>query len=168
MSSCTKSKFVDAMYYSNELNILMDIFGSKNIKVELERLTVNDKNYPIIDDVIILLDPAQYPESISKRTKVDKNNIPTVDMEFAEDIQFTFGEEWQGFSKYFNLINLSDLKNKRICDLVVLESTLSQLMQDGKMRTELGNEAKKVNQKYAPEKIMKKWEELMNVSSNKI
>ncbi len=53
-------------------------------------------------------------------------------------------------------------------DLVVLESTLSQLMQDGKMRAELGNEAKKVNQKYAPEKIMKEWEELMNVSSNKI
>ena len=123
-----KSKFIDAMYYSNKLDILVDIFGSKNIKVELECLTVNDKNYPIIDDVIILLDPVQYPESLSKRIKVDKSNIPTVDMEFAEDIQFTFGEEWQEFSdilfehekefsQYFDLINLSDLKNKRICDL---------------------------------------------------
>jgi ubiquinone/menaquinone biosynthesis C-methylase UbiE len=116
------------MYYSNKLDILVDIFGSKNIKVELECLTVNDKNYPIIDDVIILLDPAQYPESLSKSIKVDKSNIPTVDMEFAEDIQFTFGAEWQEFSEimleheeeflqYFDLINLSDLKNKRICDL---------------------------------------------------
>jgi len=123
-----KSKFIDTMYYSNKLDILVDIFGSKNIKVELECLTVNDKKYPIIDDVIILLDPAQYPESLSKRIKVDKSNIPTVDMEFAEDIQFTFGEEWQEFSdimfehekefsQYFDLINLSDLKNKRICDL---------------------------------------------------
>jgi len=116
------------MYYSNKLDILVDIFGSKNIKVELECLTVNDKKYPIIDDVIILLDPAQYPESLSKRLKVDKSNIPTTDMGFAEDIQFTFGEEWQEFSgikpehekefsQYFDLINLSDLKNKRICDL---------------------------------------------------
>jgi len=128
MSSCTKSKFVDAMYYSNKLDILMDIFGSENIKVEKECLTVNDKKYPIIDDVIILLDPAQYPESLSKRLKVDKSKIPTADMEFAEDIQFTFGEEWQKFpeimpeheeefSQYFDLINLSGLKNKKICDL---------------------------------------------------
>jgi SAM-dependent methyltransferase len=56
------------------------------------------------------------------------SNIPTSDQKIAEDIQFTFGEEWQEFSKimpeyekeftqYFDLINLSDLKNKRICDL---------------------------------------------------
>jgi SAM-dependent methyltransferase len=106
----------------------MDIFGAEDIKVEKECLTVNDKIYPIVDDVIILLEPAQYPESLSKRLKVDKRNIPTVDMEFAEDIQFTFGEEWQEFpdiifehekefSQYFDLIKLSDLKNKRICDL---------------------------------------------------
>jgi len=116
------------MYYSNKLDILMDIFGAEDVKVEKECLTVNDKIYPIVDDVIILLEPAQYPESLSKRLKVDKRNIPTVDMEFAEDIQFTFGEEWQEFSdimpehekefsQYFDLINLSDLKNKRICDL---------------------------------------------------
>ena len=106
----------------------MDIFGAEDVKVEKECLTVNDKIYPIVDDVIILLEPAQYPESLSKRLKVDKRNIPTVDMEFAEDIQFTFGEEWQEFpdimfehekefSQYFDLINLSDLKNKRVCDL---------------------------------------------------
>ena len=69
------------MYYSNKLDILVDIFGAKNIKVEKECLTVNDKKYPIIDDVIILLDPAQYPESLSKRIKVDKSNVPTVGME---------------------------------------------------------------------------------------
>jgi len=128
MNSCTKSKFIEAMYYSNKLDILMDIFGTENIKVEKECLTVNDKIYPIVDDVIIFLEPAQYPESLSKRIKVDKSYIPTVDMEFAEDIQFTFGAEWQEFSEivpeheeeftqYFDLINLSDLKNKRICDL---------------------------------------------------
>jgi SAM-dependent methyltransferase len=116
------------MYYSNKLNILRDIFGAENIKVEKECLAVNDKIYPIIDDVIILLEPAQYPESLSKKIKVDKSIIPSSDREFAEDIQFTFGEEWREFSEimpehekeftqYFDLINLSDLKNKRICDL---------------------------------------------------
>ncbi len=128
MNSCTKSKFIDAMYYSNKLDILMDIFGTENIKVEKECLTVNDKIYPIIDDVIILLEPAQYPESLLKRLKVDKSNIPTSEQGSAEDIQFTFGEEWQEFSEimpehekeftqYFDLINLSGLENKRICDL---------------------------------------------------
>jgi len=128
MNSCTKSKFIDAMYYSNKLDILMDIFGTENIKVEKECLTVNDKIYPIIDDVIILLEPAQYPESLLKRLKVDKSNIPTSEQGSAEDIQFTFGEEWQEFSEimpehekeftqYFDLINLSGLGNKRICDL---------------------------------------------------
>jgi SAM-dependent methyltransferase len=116
------------MYYSNKLDILMDIFGTENIKVEKECLTVNDKIYPIIDDVIILLEPAQYPESLSKRIKVNVSNIPTSDQKIAEDIQFTFGEEWQEFSEimpehekeftqYFDLINLSGLENKRICDL---------------------------------------------------
>jgi SAM-dependent methyltransferase len=106
----------------------MDIFGTENMKVEKECLTVKDKIYPIIDDVIILLEPAQYPESLSKRIKVDMSNIPTSDQKIAEDIQFTFGEEWQEFSEimpehekeftqYFDLIRLPDLKNKRICDL---------------------------------------------------
>jgi len=116
------------MYYTNKLDILMDIFGSEDTKVELECLTVNDKSYPIINDVIILLDPALYPESLLKRIKMEKRIIPTSDQEFAEDIQYTFGEEWQEFSKimpehkkefsqYFDLSNMSDLKNKRICDL---------------------------------------------------
>ena len=128
MSICTKSKFIDAMYYSNKLDILMDIFGTENIKVEKECLTVNDKIYPIIEDVIILLEPAQYPESLLKRIQMNKSIIPSSDKEFAEDIQFTFGEEWQEFSEimpehekeftqYFDLINLSGLENKRICDL---------------------------------------------------
>jgi len=128
MSSCTKSKFIDAMYYLNKLDILMDIFGTENIKVEKECLTVNDKIYPIIDDVIILLEPAQYPESLLERLKVDKSNIPISDQKIAEDIQFTFGKEWQEFSEilpeyereftqYFDLINLSGLENKRVCDL---------------------------------------------------
>ncbi len=71
--------------------------------------------------MIILLEPAQYPESLLKRLKVDKSNIPTSDQEIAEDIQFTFGEEWQEFSEimpehekeftqYFDLINLPESK----------------------------------------------------------
>jgi SAM-dependent methyltransferase len=116
------------MYYSNKLDILTDILGTENIKVEKECLTVNDKIYPIIDDVIVLLEPAQYPESLSKRIQMNKIIIPSSGQEFAEDIQFTFGEEWQEFpeimpehekefNQYFDLIKLSDLKNKRICDL---------------------------------------------------
>ena len=53
-------------------------------------------------------------------------------------------------------------------DLVELESTLSQLMQDDEVRSDLASEAKKVVHKYAPEIIMKEWEGLMNISSSKM
>lgn len=81
------------------------------------------RSFPIIDDVIVLLDPAQYPPVLSNERKVEEQ-LP----DFAKDIQFTFGEEWKkypdilpedknAFFQYFDLVNLPDLSDARVCDL---------------------------------------------------
>lgn len=116
------------MYYLDKINSLKDIFGTDSIILEHERLIVGNKIYPIVDDVIILLDVTQYPESLKRKLKVPGSLQHYKLHDFAEDIQFTFGEEWKKFSEilpdhekiflqYFDLIDLDDLKDKRVCDL---------------------------------------------------
>lgn len=116
------------MYYSDKIETLKDIFDSRKIGLDDERLTVDGYVYPIVDDVIILLEPSKYPETLKKRMKITEGGINGTPSEFAEDIQFTFGEEWQRFPKilpeheqeflqYFDLIDLSGLTASRICDL---------------------------------------------------
>lgn len=111
------------MYYSDKLESLKDIFGSNGVRLEPDRLVVDSRTYPIIDDVIILLDPCQYPESL--KGQGDASERP---LHFAEDIQFTFGEEWKefseileehkrDFSRYFDLVDVSEFSHLRVCDL---------------------------------------------------
>lgn len=120
------------MYYANKLGTLKNIFGSNDIILGTNCLAVDGHIYPIINDVIILLDPSQYPNSlkcrIEKRQEAAKDKATVEPSDFAEDIQFTFGEEWQRFPdilpehkqeflQYFDLVNLSELRNHRVCDL---------------------------------------------------
>lgn len=120
------------MYYADKLGTLKDIFGSDEIILETNCLMVDGHSYPIVDDVIILLDPSQYPNSLKNRlekwTRSSKDTATAESSDFAEDIQFTFGEEWQRFPdilpehkkeffQYFDLVNLSELMNNRVCDL---------------------------------------------------
>jgi ubiquinone/menaquinone biosynthesis C-methylase UbiE len=116
------------MYYADKIEILKDIFGSIDLSLDNERLILNGHTYPIIDDVIILLHPNQYPSSLKKQLETFQGKINSMPNNFAEDIQFTFSEEWQRFPKilpehkqeflqYFDKVNLSDLMNLRICDL---------------------------------------------------
>lgn len=116
------------MYYENKTDILKDIFGSSDIIIKQDRLLVNGRVYPIVDDVIILLDPVQYPSSLRERFDIYGNKSGVRSSNFAEDIQFTFGEEWQNYPKilpehrkefweYFDLIDLNYLGDSRVCDL---------------------------------------------------
>jgi SAM-dependent methyltransferase len=99
------------MYYRNKIASLQNVFGSTDIELTDKSLRVGDRFYPIVDDVIVLLDP------------VDERSAP-----FAEDIQYTFGAEWREhrqvlpehaaeFEQYFDLIDLATLKDARVCDL---------------------------------------------------
>lgn len=116
------------MYYSDKLDKLKDIFGTDEVYLEEKRILVNGQSYPVVNDVIILLDYWQYPSSLKKALESYGSEIAGIQSDFAEDIQFTFGEEWQRFphilpehesefEQYFDLIDIGKLKSVRVCDL---------------------------------------------------
>lgn len=95
------------MYYSDKIESLKSIFGTQDITLGSNSIKVQNKTYPIINDVIIL---CSHKES------------------FAEDIQYTFSQEWKLYSsilpehkseflQYFDIVDINTLHNLRICDL---------------------------------------------------
>ena len=87
------------MDYSKKLRLLRDLFSEREISLEKDRLILDGCHYPIIDDVIILLDPPQYPPIVRKRLGPVNSPSKLEASDFAEDIQYTFGEEWKIFSE---------------------------------------------------------------------
>lgn len=116
------------MYYSDKIEVLKNIFGTYDIQIKNDSLEVSGTSYPIVDDVIVLLPPEQYPASLSSRLKRTACGLSSSSKDFAEDIQFTFGNEWQKFpeimpehkeefKRYFDQLDISSLKNSMVCDL---------------------------------------------------
>ena len=114
------------MYYADKLDSLRRLFASEEIALEADALVVAGRRYPVVDDVIVLLDPAQYPPSLRRRLQPREETARLRD--FSPDIQFSFGAEWQKFSEilpdhqkefteYFDLIDVSRLQNATVCDL---------------------------------------------------
>jgi SAM-dependent methyltransferase len=114
-------------YYADKLESLKDLFGTDRIRLEGGHLAVGDRTFPIVDDVIILTDPSQYTPYVRQRVP-DSRAGQNAAGAFAEDIQFTFGEEWQNYARilpehenefrqYFDIVDVDALKNKRVCDL---------------------------------------------------
>ena len=115
------------MYYNNKIKTLSEIFGTSEIQLEGSFINVAGRVYPIVDDVIILLEPHQIPSRISEKIQCltrEEEIAPSI----ANDIQYTFGEEWKIYNKilpqhhdefklYFDLIDLPALESKRIGDL---------------------------------------------------
>jgi SAM-dependent methyltransferase len=99
------------MYYRNKIDSLQNIFGTPDVELSADSLRVGRVRYPIHDDVIDL-------------TETERRSTS----DFAEDIQYTFGAEWQEhrdilpehaqeFAQYFDLVDPSSLKDARVCDL---------------------------------------------------
>ena len=118
----------NTVYYSGKVEILQDIFGAADVVLNKKHIVVKRHPCPVIEDVIILLDPAQYPPSIRKFLNSQEVVSSQDASDFAEDIQFTFGTEWlsypdilpeheEEFALYFDLVDLADLQNLRVCDL---------------------------------------------------
>ena len=116
------------MYYASKIDSLKDIFGAKDIHLNEKQLVLGENHYPIIDDVIVLLDPYQYTPFLQKRLKALNRNSSSKYGDFDKNIQYTFGEEWKTypnilpehlneFQKYFDLTDLTQLSNLRVCDL---------------------------------------------------
>lgn len=114
-------------YYANRLESLRTLFSGKEISLSPEGLQVDERVFPILEDVIISLDPGQYPPELRDRLKPASGGS-SVRGPFAEDIQFTYGECWKKyaeilpehdreFGEYFDLVNLEELAQGRVLDL---------------------------------------------------
>lgn len=113
-------------YYDDKLASLRSLFASESVSLADDALVVGERRYPIVDDVIVLLDPSQYP--LTLRRRLHAAPVETRVPDFAPDIQFSFGAEWEKFSgvlpehqvefsEYFDLVDLDALKDATVCDL---------------------------------------------------
>jgi len=115
-------------YYLDKEASLRDIFGAAEVRIKSDSVIVDGRVYPVVDDVIILLQPERWPAGLKERVTSSSSAGPDAGGAFAGDIQFTFGKEWQKypeilpgheaeFKLYFDLVNTGDLAGARICDL---------------------------------------------------
>jgi SAM-dependent methyltransferase len=120
----------DDHYYSDKLEALQRLFASDRVLLDDGKLIVDGYSYPILDDVIILLDTDSYPYSLKRKLGVaDMGSFMEEGTGLeARAVQFTFGEEWKRFSEikpeyekvfneYFDLLDMDILMDKIVCDL---------------------------------------------------
>ncbi|MBN2358725.1 MAG: class I SAM-dependent methyltransferase [Deltaproteobacteria bacterium] len=114
-------------YYGDKRAALCDLFGSDDVEVARAELRVGRRRYPIVDDVIVLTAPERWPRGLTERL----DRAPAAgagETPFAADVQRSFGAEWQSypsllpehaeeFARYFDLIDLAGLRDRRLCDL---------------------------------------------------
>jgi len=122
----TSALELDSGYYAGKLPVLRDLWGRPDVFLEGGFLKVGDRRYPVLNDVIVLADPAEYSPDVRRAVSSMEKDPPPQD--FAEDIQYTFGQEWKNhprilpehsteFRAYFDLVDLGGLRGARVCDL---------------------------------------------------
>ena len=115
-------------FYADKLDLVRDIFGGKKIELGQDHISIDGQSYPIVDDVIIALEPGRYPDHVKKRLKETAPGRLPGEGVFAEDIQRSFGAEWRQFEEilpeheiefrqYFDVVDLEGLSGSRVCDL---------------------------------------------------
>jgi SAM-dependent methyltransferase len=117
-------------YYERKRESLRDLFGTEDVKVEAHRIVVDGHDYPVVDDVIVLLPAVLWPAGLRSRISgaATVGTVRESDVGFARDIQSTFGEEWRRFPEilpehgeeflqYFDLVDIASLAGVRVCDL---------------------------------------------------
>jgi len=114
-------------YYLDKTAALADVLGATEVLVEDSSIVVDGRRYPVIDDVIVLLEPQHYTQRVAAEVG-SALSAERGSADLASDIQFTFGLEWSTFAgilpeheeefrDYFDLVDLVDLSDARICDL---------------------------------------------------
>lgn len=118
-----------AAYYQAKIDSLRDIFGTDDIHVEDQSILVSGTRYPVVDDVIVLLSPEEYPEYLKDRMRSQSSDVDlSHTAQGTTAVQRSFGSEWTSFPEilpehmaefytYFDLIPLESLEGKRVCDL---------------------------------------------------
>lgn len=114
-------------YYEHKIEKIKEIFGVTNLILTNDSVRVGSVVYPIVDDVIILLHPAQFPRELAQRLAGWTAVEPPPDA-VEKDIQETFGAEWDDFpeilpehelefEQYFDMVDIDQLRDKTVCDL---------------------------------------------------
>jgi SAM-dependent methyltransferase len=115
-------------YYSNKISALADLFGAKSVEVEEGAVVVDGRRFPVVDDVIVLLEPGMYTRHVADSLGAAPDRVIESRNPFASDIQSTFGQEWLAypevltehedeFRQYFDLIDMGSLEGATVCDL---------------------------------------------------
>ncbi|HOW28490.1 MAG TPA: methyltransferase domain-containing protein [Elusimicrobiota bacterium] len=115
-------------YYADKSDGLKRLFGARTLSFSPGRIHIDDKIYPVIQDVIILLDPSRYTDFVKRQLRRGERGEEKDGTDFARDIQSTFGAEWEHYGKilpehreefqrYFDLLDLPSLRSSSICDL---------------------------------------------------
>ena len=127
-SCCVKDSSEGRVYYEDKIETLKSIFGVEDITVEADHLVVGSQRFPIVDDVIILSEPSRYTSLVKKKLGLGARGESDSCHDFAEDVQYSFGDEWnvysevlaehrQEFAQYFDLIDINTFRHARVCDL---------------------------------------------------
>ena len=61
-------------YYQDKIEILQDIFNTNNIILQSDLLIIENKNYPILNDVIILIDENKYSDYVCRSLQKNINS----------------------------------------------------------------------------------------------
>jgi SAM-dependent methyltransferase len=117
-------------YYKDKVDLLRHVFGGKPVSLTDTALIVGDQQYPIVNDVIVLLPQSQWPSGLRGRATPHVGDVPAKPSEkgFSQEIQFTFGVQWNTFSgmmeehekelsEYFDLTGIDGFRGQVICDL---------------------------------------------------
>ncbi len=115
-------------HYDSLVDDLAGLFGAKSVEVGEDAVVIDDASYPLVDDIIVTLPPAQWPSHVRARVGLSEGQPCPVSDGIATKIQASFGREWtefadllpehrREFERYFDLIDLSRLSNSRVCDL---------------------------------------------------
>lgn len=111
-------------YYADKRASLERLFGTRDLEVGRDFLRVGSARYPIVRDVIQLVEGRDYRDRDGARERPEVLSPGPI----AADIRDTFGAEWQEFSEilpeheaefrqYFDLVPLDSLRGKRVADL---------------------------------------------------
>jgi SAM-dependent methyltransferase len=114
------------LFQQKDIEALSDLFGTNDIHLAEDAIFVRGKSYPIVDDVVVLLEEPRYPPSL--RSRMNARSASSSGVVTQDEIQFSFGEEWSAypdvlpehtgeFAQYFDLIDLDSIKGKTVCDL---------------------------------------------------
>jgi SAM-dependent methyltransferase len=110
--------------YAGRGQELSALFG-RSVQVEADAIVADGVRWPVVDDVIVTLEPARLPPRIGARLGAGGAAATT---DFDPAIQRTFGDEWthhgdvltehaEEFQRYFDLVDLDRLAGKRVADL---------------------------------------------------